>query len=984
MQSVSDRLYISIWNAISVKNFKQARKIIDKKLSKCPDHYLEALKLYLHGKTSSFAEKLSILAQLEELAGRDPFISNPDTIDLYEEILIETLPRSTEIWAKTIGELRWKCVKLSPSDENLCLHALMTCLSNDDLDHARQIVNVTEKKFSKNRNYVFWNITIMSLFALSDCYPNEKRNLCRSLALAQILKIADSTILSSAQGTLPLRSIQTPQEILLLHKIIDLSGSLEKSIVYLEDPKLGPESPIAKGGWELWRLKLKRLSQLKMWDELFKTAISLLERARTKNAMGKLLESSFSDWLVWDSLILSAAEFTDQTYMKRIKSELEAHLDPNSGVEKCWRRNASLAYVKFNFQTCIPFSNDTGKLKDNLFSLETIALIKYLYEYGDTYTVYDDLRPFLEVLRLSERIKFTNLLTSSVEPKDSECDDEHKKSLTLMIEKILSNDFSSSSGMLRASNNLKFKYLLTCSIPERKNYKNLLLEKPSLSPLKQIFGEAITLYKTAIKISNNVAHNLLKTDRHPIDDMALVASMCLVKIGLQEKRYEDEFLNNNKFSHILQAALILEFALTKSKHNFQILILLLRLYSYLGCGSLSMSIYQRLAIKQIQMDTLSYTFFDRISTFHPHPFENFPDEVTDTRSPAEHLRRQQKFYQEVTGQISANIKSSFQYGSYNSIFEMTEVSDSLKHSISAVSCLIEDRKISRLLAPSNYLEALPKNYEDIPLLSTPKLSDNNDYLTFPSFESSQSQSFHDICNFLAPPSVDRMKSLVLRDNIYQILLIHSDIKNSKYAIHRKWLERYYIQANTSTIDTDSMTRSEALAYDICHSLALITYISCESTCWLEEDFDRCLDRYNTNLLNAIESQRSLVSILKSYAIPSQITLHVLYTAYDVGNLCLEFHKYILSFQNTTHKSQIKNNEKILQEAVSLLSDVDQKAGKIRKSLNEAGWIDRVLNIFNDEVKETVNENFMEEWAGLVVESWRDSTIGLSYLKKQLP
>lgn len=266
-------------------------------------------------------------------------------------------------------------------------------------------------------------------------------------------------------------------------------------------------------------------------------------------------------------------------------------------------------------------------------------------------------------------------------------------------------------------------------------------------------------------------------------------------------------------------------------------------------------------------------------------------------------------------------------------------------------------------------------------LSTPKLSDNNDYLTFPSFENSQNQSFHDICNFLPPPTIGRIKSLILHDNIRQIFLLKDDANNAKYALGRKWLERYYIQADTNTVEIVGMTRCEAVAHDICHSLALITYASRESACWLEEDFEKCLKRYNADLLNAIETLRSMVHTLKSSAVPSQSTLHVLYTAYDVGSLCLAFHKHTLSFEGSTHKLQVKSNEKVLEVTASLLDELEQKTQIINKSLNESGWIDRVLSVINDDVRETVDEDFIEEWAGLVVESWKESAIGLSYLKK---
>lgn len=129
--------------------------------------------------------------------------------------------------------------------------------------------------------------------------------------------------------------------------------------------------------------------------------------------------------------------------MKKIRAELEAHLDPDSGVEKSWRRNASLAYVKFHFQNCVAFSSDSENITNNSLSIETIALIKYLYEYGDTYTIYGDLRPFLEVLRPSERSKIFSILTSSVTTIDLACHDEQKKLLIPMVEKISSTDVSS-------------------------------------------------------------------------------------------------------------------------------------------------------------------------------------------------------------------------------------------------------------------------------------------------------------------------------------------------------------------------------------------------------------------------------------------------------------------------------------------------------------------------------------------------------------
>jgi N-terminal acetyltransferase B complex non-catalytic subunit len=111
---------------------------------------------------------------------------------------------------------------------------------------------------------------------------------------------------------LPLRSIQTPQELLLLHRIASILGKPEQQLEYLRDPNLGPESVVAKGEWQLWRIKLGLLKDVQEWKELFDITGALLKRARTKDEAGQLSEASFSDWIVWDAFVRSATELREE------------------------------------------------------------------------------------------------------------------------------------------------------------------------------------------------------------------------------------------------------------------------------------------------------------------------------------------------------------------------------------------------------------------------------------------------------------------------------------------------------------------------------------------------------------------------------------------------------------------------------------------------------------------------------------------------
>lgn len=197
---------------------------------------------------------------------------------------------------------------------------------------------------------------------------------------------------------------------------------------------------------------------------------------------------------------------------------------------------------------------------------------------------------------------------------------------------------------------------------------------------------------------------LLPTDRHPADDLCVLSAMCLIKLSFIE---EDsiESIDDTGTSYILQATVLLEHAWSHSKSNFQISLLLVRLYSILGAGSLAMRAFQRLGVKQIQLDTLSYTLFDRISSLHPHPFTNDIHGSSQFPSPVEHLEKQQRLYKKTRDHVSKNRWISLEHGSYNSIFQIEEFDEKINNSMSAVMSVVEQRKIVRLIQPGVPLSA---------------------------------------------------------------------------------------------------------------------------------------------------------------------------------------------------------------------------------------------------------------------------------------
>jgi len=223
-----------------------------------------------------------------------------------------------------------------------------------------------------------------------------------------------------------------------------------------------------------------------------------------------------------------------------------------------------------------------------------------------------------------------------------------------------------------------------------------------------------------------------------------------------------------------------------------------------------------------------------------------------------------------------------------------------------------------------------------------------------------------------------------------------------------WLQKY-LKTTSETLRDEQGSRKLSLenrqttlpeyyamlAYD---DMAHIIYEACDRERWPEPDYQETLDTFNTTLLGRLEKHLAMVENTQGVVPAFGSTLHTLYTAYEVGRMCLNLDKYLSRPLIRVHETQIIANQKVVEIALKLSQAVVEKSTIIKKGLHEGGWIDKLLECVmpgyengTDEFKATsisiayalkglVDENFMEEWAGQVVESWGDSIEGLSYLK----
>lgn len=89
-------------------------------------------------------------------------------------------------------------------------------------------------------------------------------------------------------------------------------------------------------------------------------------------------------------------------------AEVEAHQDPKCEIDKSWKRNASLAWVKISFANTNSFALGSDSSQDRL-----SIIVKYLKQYGTATTVFTDLKPFVQQLEPEERKRLLKILTEN-------------------------------------------------------------------------------------------------------------------------------------------------------------------------------------------------------------------------------------------------------------------------------------------------------------------------------------------------------------------------------------------------------------------------------------------------------------------------------------------------------------------------------------------------------------------------------------------
>lgn len=136
---------------------------------------------------------------------------------------------------------------------------------------------------------------------------------------------------------------------------------------------------------------------------------------------------------------------------------------------------------------------------------------------------------------------------------------------------------------------------------------------------------------------------------------------------------------------LYQSIVILSAVVGKSKHNYQAMLLLVRLYLLIGAVGLAVDVYPGLNIKQIQNDTLSHFLLTRISTLLP-----------SERKVEQILNEAGRIYESSSSQTPNMLVLAFERSGYAQMMGFLEFSERVAGSVCRSMWEIERRRVERL------------------------------------------------------------------------------------------------------------------------------------------------------------------------------------------------------------------------------------------------------------------------------------------------
>lgn len=183
-------------------------------------------------------------------------------------------------------------------------------------------------------------------------------------------------------------------------------------------------------------------------------------------------------------------------------------------------------------------------------------------------------------------------------------------------------------------------------------------------------------------------------ESQPGDDLCLLAATSLIRFDEQGK---DVNVNKAPSPVLIRAGAILDRLLVDSPHNYQALLLLVRIYLLLGAGSLALKTFSKLSVKQMQYETVAHNLYTRLSTIHPQSAPPIEGAEYKDFNPQSALIQALNFYRNADITTVRSRTSGLDYGSYVNVQGSIDLQDRLGRSICRKMWALDVRRMQRLV-----------------------------------------------------------------------------------------------------------------------------------------------------------------------------------------------------------------------------------------------------------------------------------------------
>ncbi|KAF8416699.1 N-acetyltransferase B complex non catalytic subunit-domain-containing protein [Tirmania nivea] len=745
MASAQDRKNQIVCESIDVGAYKQALQLCNRRIKKGEKgDYLMMLKAHvltlLPPSPATYEEALWIC---REIARRKVPVEEVDVAILLQRVW--SFLEGAGVGEKREGSREcvkvWEgAVKAKPGDERMAREWVFGCLRGRDWRGMQKAAMHLQKQFPKRREYYFW--AVMSCLLLHNSLPetSNERKLFGMLAYRMIIKSRDEVPPEANNALLPTRAIQNAQEVHLLLSIIACASPQQsprdralEALSILNSKNLGLESAISKGDYlGLLRKKLSLLNEVGKWHVLWEFCGGLLQKAREPEEFAKSeLPMIGDDWALWENylnatgeLLVAKGDLPDGVDRKSLKLEtLKTVLGyVQIGDGKKATRNSELALVKL----ASLFHGQEEEGPEGAPKLVE-ACKRYFDTVGSKNCCFEDLGRYVEMFREEEQQEFLSYL------KSKETNSEGEVTASRIAEQINIQKFIYFLRISPLPLNIPADLAISDDFGEY--FKDLklsdstpeILEQSLITTLIQFAATNMQIYLSALTPS--LSSSLMITDNQYGDDAALLAVMALLRLW----KLKDE----NSGVPLLRAILILETLLTKSKHNYQALLLLTRLYHLIGAPYLAASseVWGRLNVKQIQTDTLGHWLLTRGSTIFPGQINGNAD-LTSGTDLVRHLNRCLRIYDLNRKQTPDMTVMALDRGTYGQILEFVEFGRRLEGSVQRGMYEIDKRRAERLRGGAGAGEevALWCKEDMLRVPEEGEVVDNRDFVVLANFE----------------------------------------------------------------------------------------------------------------------------------------------------------------------------------------------------------------------------------------------------------